>query len=146
MSFFLPSTLIDFEYFDLNNDRDYEKIAKPYSKELDFAFFVVNFGYSKQDYEALTLKEKSFIYKAWENKYASNTMQMYNANFTALYNINRGKNKRALKVLKKKKQKKVDIEMIRNNVKIIKEVEEKEGFNWINKIYAANNLIPPERR
>ena len=30
------------------------EIAEPYQKDIDFAFFVVNFGYSRSDYDALT--------------------------------------------------------------------------------------------
>ena len=43
-------------------------MAKPYLEDMDFAFFVVNFGYTKKDYLALTPREKAFIYKAYENK------------------------------------------------------------------------------
>ena len=135
MPFFLPRRLIEYEYFSGEPDPDYEKIAKPYQKEIDFAFFAVNFGYSKTDY-----KEKAFIYKAWEEKIVSDSYHVYNAVFTATYNVNRGKNKKALKLWRKAKVRKADMEIIQDNLKIIREVEQKEGTAWIEKIYRANGM------
>ena len=140
MPFFLPRRLIEYEYFSGEPDPDYEKIAKPYQKEIDFAFFAVNFGYSKTDYEELTPKEKAFIYKAWEEKIVSDSYHVYNAVFTATYNVNRGKNKKALKLWRKAKVRKADMEIIQDNLKIIREVEQKEGTAWIEKIYRANGI------
>ncbi len=140
MPFFLPRRLIEYEYFSGEPDPDYEKIAKPYQKEIDFAFFAVNFGYSKSDYEELTPKEKAFIYKAWEEKIVSDSYYIYNAAFTATYNVNRGKNKKALKLWRKAKVRKADMEIIQDNLKIIREVEQKEGTSWIEKIYRANGM------
>lgn len=140
MPFFLPRRLIEYEYFSGEPDPDYEKIAKPYQKEIDFAFFAVNFGYSKSDYEELTPKEKAFIYKAWEEKIVSDSYHVYNAVFTATYNVNRGKNKKALKLWRKAKVRKADMEIIQDNLKIIREVEQKEGTAWIEKIYRANGM------
>lgn len=140
MPFFLPRRLIEYEYFSGESDPDYEKISKPYRKEIDFAFFAVNFGYSKADYEELTPKEKAFIYKAWEEKIVSDSYHIYNAVFTATYNVNRGKNKKALKLWRKAKTRKADMEIIQNNLKIIREVEQKEGTAWIEKIYRVNGM------
>lgn len=140
MPFFLPRRLIEYEYFFGEPDPDYEKIAKLYQKEIDFAFFAVNFGYSKTDYEELTPKEKAFIYKAWEEKIVSDSYHVYNAVFTATYNVNRGKNKKALKLWRKAKVRKADMEIIQDNLKIIREVEQKEGTAWIEKIYRANGM------
>ena len=140
MPFFLPGRLIEYEYFSGEPDPDYEKIAKPYQKEIDFAFFAVNFGYSKTDYEELTPKEKAFIYKAWEEKIVSDSYHVYNAVFTVTYNVNRGKNKKALKLWRKAKVRKADMEIIQDNLKIIREVEQKEGTAWIEKIYRANGM------
>lgn len=115
-------------------------MAEPYQKEIDFAFFAVNFGYSKSDYEELTPRERLFIYKAWENKTVSDSYHVYNAVFTATYNVNRKKNKRALKLWKKVKMKRADIEVISENMKVIKEVEQKEGLSWVDEIYCANGF------
>lgn len=146
MSFFLPSRLIDFEYFGDDPDPDYEREAKPYQKDIDFAFFAANFGYSKTDYESLTMREKLFIYKAWENRQAAMLADMYNAVFAAVYNVNRGKNRPALKPLKKRAAVKADRQIITKNMNIIKQVETREGHGWIKAIYEANGLTPPERR
>lgn len=146
MSFFLPGRLIEYEYFSCESDPEYSKLAKPYQKEIDFAFFAVNFGYSKSDYEELTPKEKAFIYKAWEEKIVSDSYQIYNAVFTATYNCNRKKGKRALKLWKKAKVRKADMETVHNNLAIIKEVDRKEGTSWVDKIYRANGLPLPKKK
>lgn len=146
MPFFLPERLIGFEYLSNEPDPDYEKIAEPYQKEIDFAFFAVNFGYSKSDYEALTPREKVFIYKAWENKQVSDTTFLYNAVFTAMYNVNRGKNKRALKLWRKAQVQKADMKIVQNNLNTIFEIERNESEDWIELIYKKNGLKKPERR
>lgn len=120
-------------------------MAEPYRKDMDFAFFAVNFGYSKSDYEALTNREKAFIYKAWESKIVSDTTFMYNSVFTAVYNANRPKRKRALKLWNKPKVRKADMETIHSNMEMIREIEEKE-HNWIQAVYRANNLPVPKKR
>ena len=113
MPFFLPRRLIEYEYFS---------------------------GEPDPDYEELTPKEKAFIYKAWEEKIVSDSYYIYNAAFTATYNVNRGKNKKALKLWRKAKVRKADMEIIQDNLKIIREVEQKEGTSWIEKIYRANGM------
>lgn len=112
---------------------------------MDFAFFAVNFGYSKYDYEQLTPREKAFIYKAWENKLISDTTFMYNAVFTATYNVNRPKRKRALKLWKKISVRKADIETVKESMRIIRDVEQSEGRDWVRLIYEMNNMKMPER-
>lgn len=137
----MPNTLIDFEYFGGNpSTKKEQEIAKPYQKEIDFAFFAVNFGYSKADYEAITLKEKAFIYKAWENKTISDSYLLYNAVFTAVYNANRPKRKKPLKLWKKRGQRIVDMETINENLKIVKQIDQQEGDSWVRKVYQANNI------
>lgn len=113
---------------------------------MDFAFFAVNFGYSKSDYEALTKRERAFIYKAWENKIVMENSLIYSAVFTATYNVNRPKQKRPLKLWKKNVIKKADIEIIDENLNVIKSVDRAEGKGWINKIYKTIGLKLPERR
>ena len=129
----------------LLNPKKGMEIAEPYQKDIDFAFFVVNFGYSRSDYDALTPREIAFIRKAWESKMVADSYNMYNADFTAYFNANRPKRKKALKLWNKKKVKKADMEVIRDNLKIIRDVEKTEGTGWVDAIYKANNL-PPIRR
>ena len=62
----------------------------------------------------------------------SDTTFIYNAVFTAMYNVNRKKNKRALKLWRKAKVQKADMEVIHDNLRIIKEVKrEKESRGLI---------------
>ncbi len=145
MSFFLPSRLVDFEYFGTEPDEEYAKIAEPYQNDIDFAFFAVNFGYSKRDYQELTPREKVFIYKAWENKTIADSSSFYNAMFTATYNVNRSKNKHALKLWKKKSRKHADMDRVKENISIIKSVDKKEGKSWIDFIYDKNGLKKPRK-
>lgn len=127
-------------------DPELDRIAEPYRKDMDFAFFAVNFGYSKADYEALTPREKIFLLKAWENKLVSDTTFIYNAVFTASYNVNRGRRKRALKLWRKARVQKADMDVVSENLGIIREVEAREGKGWVDLIYERNGLKKPERR
>lgn len=115
-------------------------MAEPYRKDIDFAFFAANFGYSKGEYEELTPREILFIQKAWEDKLVSESYLTYNAVYTAAYNVNRKKGKKALKLWKKSKVQKADAEAVQENLKVVKEVEEHEGKGWIDKILKANGL------
>lgn len=110
---------------------------------MDFAFFAANFGYSKADYNALTPREINFLYKAWENRVIADSYYLYNAVFTAVYNVNRPKRKRALKLWKKRSTQRVNMEVVQENLSIIREVEKKEGNSWVRKIYAANHMKFP---
>lgn len=121
-------------------------MAEPYLKDIDFAFFAVHFGYSKSDYEELTSREKAFLYKAYEDKVISDGYSMYNAVFTAVYNANRPKQKKALKLWRKAKTQKADMETVKGNMAIAREVEEKEGRGWVGLVYKKNGLKPPGRR
>jgi len=142
LSFFLPSRLIDFEYFETNSDEGYPEEAKPYQRDMDFAFFAVNFGYSKIDYEALTPREAAFIYKAWENKIVSDTTHLRNAVLNAVTNALRKKGKK-FSDLWQKKARKVNQEVVNENLEIMKQIEEKEGKAWVEKLYKANGFNGP---
>lgn len=71
---------------------------------------------------------------------------MYNAVFTAAYNANRPKRKKALKLWQKAKTQKADMETVKGNITIAREVEEKEGKDWVSLVYKKNGLKPPGRR
>ena len=113
-------------------------MAEPYRKEIDFAFFAANFGYSKAEYEELTLREKAFLQKAWEERQISDSYLLYNAMFTAVYNARRPKNKRALKLWKKKSVRRADQDVVKENLASIREAECRDGTDWVRKIYQAN--------
>lgn len=77
---------------------------------MDFAFFAINLHYTLDDYKKLTPRQKMFIYKAYENKIMSDIGNMYHACFTAFYNVNRPKRKKALKLFRKSKTKQASIQ------------------------------------
>ena len=118
-------------------------MAKPYRRDMDFAFFAANFGFSRREYEELTPREINFLYKAWENRAVSDSYLIYNAVFTAVYNANRPKRKRALKLWKKNKVRKANMETVQENLQIVREVENNEGMDWVKKIYETNGMKYP---
>lgn len=58
---------------------------------MDFAFFCVNFGYSRSDYDQLTLTEKLIIKKRWEDKTISQATLIQRAVEVAVANVFRTK-------------------------------------------------------
>lgn len=104
-----------------------------YQKEQDFAFFAVNFGYSRADYNALTLTEKAFIIKAYENKVVNESTFIRNAVLNAVNNAFRKKGKQFIKLWKK--QGAAPKEEINNALQIVKENEKLEGKDWVALIY-----------
>ena len=105
-------------------------MAKPYQRDMDFAFFAANFGYSKADYDALTPREINFLYKAWENRVIADSYHLYNAVFTAVYNGHRPKRKRALKPVEKRSPHKGNRGVGPENPTIIRDGGKKEGEGW----------------
>ena len=118
------------------------KEAKPYRNDMDFAFFAVNFGYSRADYNALTPKDKAFIMKAYEDHIVSQSYRIYNAVYTAFYNVNRPKRKRALKLFKKKCSAKVDKATQQENLETVME-SQKNDDDWVARLYKENGFIIP---
>ena len=118
------------------------KEAKPYRNDMDFAFFAVNFGYSRADYNALTPKEKDFIMKAYEDHIVSQSYRIYNAVYTAFYNVNRPKRKRALKLFKKKCGAKFDKATQQENLEAVMESQKNDG-DWVARLYKENGFIIP---
>ena len=119
-------------------------MAKPFSTEMEIAFFVVNFGYSKRDYLELTETEKLFIYKEFENRTVKNSTLLRDAVFNAVINANRKKGK-SFKKLWKKREQRADREVIQNNIETIREIEKNEK-GWIEKIYEANGIRIPDKK
>ena len=119
-------------------------MAKPYQEQIDFAFFVVNFGYSKADYNALSEVEKLFIRKAWENHTVSWSTLVRDAVFNGVGNALRKKGKRFQKLWKKRAQK-ADLQAIKEDTKTILEIEKKER-GWIDLVYKANGMKKPHRK
>jgi len=143
LPFFLPASLVSFEYLSIEEQVTQNEMAEQYQDDIDFAFFVVNFHYTKADYDALTMRQKAFIFKAWEDKLVSDTTHIRNAVFNAVYNVMRRKNKPFLK-LWKKASKKADETIVKDNMNIIKQAERNDG-DWVLKIYKANGIKPPRK-
>ena len=106
---------------------------------MDFAFFAVNFHYSRADYNALTPTEKAFIYKAWEDKTVSDSTLIRDAVLNAVSNALRKKNSRFKKLWRKLKGKS-DKEKAENDIQIVNEIEKMEGKGWVDRILSANGL------
>ena len=115
-----------------------DKEAKVYQNEVDFAFFVVNFNYTRDQYDNITPTEKAFIMKAWETKLISDSTHERNSNFNAINNALRKKGSRFIDLWTKPREKH-DMEIIQEQLEIIENVE-KEGKGWIDKIYKANGI------
>ena len=139
MPFFLPGRLVSLEYIKGEPDPEFDKLAEPYRRDMDFAFFAVNLNYSKRDYEELTPREAVFIRKAWEDKLVSENTLMRNAVLNAVSNALRKKNSR-FRELWKKVSRPVDKEQASENVKTAHEIEKKEGKGWIDRILEANGM------
>lgn len=141
MPFFVPSRLIELEY--LGGDIKEDEEAKDFRNEMDFAFFVVNFNYTKDDYYSLTPKEKAFIIKAWENKLVADSTLIRNASLNAQGNINRKKGKKFID-LWTKKQRKLDKDVALENLRIIEETNKDDS--WVDKIYQINGMKRPQKK
>ena len=75
----------------------------------------------------------------------NDTTQLRNAVLNAINNAIRKKGKKFL-ALWKKRQKKLDKDIAKDNLKLIRTLEERDGKAWIEKIYAANGLKYKGRR
>lgn len=106
---------------------------------MDFAFFAVNFGYSKRDYEELTKTEKAFIFRAYEDKVVAQSTVFRDAVLNAVANAFRKKNSK-FKKLWKKVNEKVDKEVARKNMSVIMEIEEREGKQWVERVFQENGI------
>ena len=128
-----------------SKDKKLNEKAKSYEHVRDFAFFVVNFGYTKRDYNDLTELEKLFIYKAYESKVVNDTTFMRNAHLNALANSKRKKTKKFIELFKKKR-KKADKEFNQNAMQSILETEKKEGKSWVDRLYAGIGRRRPTKK
>ena len=93
----------------------------------------MNFSYSKTDYEQLTLTEKLFIQKEWERKIVRDSEILNQAVANAVGNVLRKKGKKARK-LWNKNPKRTDREEHVHAMKIVLDIENEQGKNWIAKI------------
>lgn len=126
MPFFLPDELIGFRYLKTTAGNEATE-AGSFQHEIDLAFFVVNFGYSKQDYMDLTPRERAFIYRAWEDKLVRDSQLNHDATLLAEANAHR-KRGRSIKPLWTKRNS-VDPEEMQRLVQ--KEKTQNKGISGI---------------
>lgn len=94
----------------------------------------MNFGYSKSDYSALTLTDKSFILKAYEDKVVRDTTFLRNAVKNAVDNAFRKKGRHFIPLWKKNGSRK-DREFEQDALNVIRKNQKLEGKSWISNIY-----------
>lgn len=90
----------------------------------------------------MTETEKAFIYKAYETKLVNEMTHIRNAVLNAVNNAFRKKNKKFIELFKRK-QAKVDKEYNENAIKVITEIEKRDGKSWIDRIYKEAGLNKP---
>lgn len=110
---------------------------------MDLAFFVVQIGMSRAEFDMLTEKEKMFIKKERENRFISDTTWTRNAVLNAEANVNRKKNKKFIELFPKKY--KADKEYNEIAVQTILEMEERNGKSWVDLVYKTNGMKTPKK-
>lgn len=110
---------------------------------MDFAFFAVNFGYSKKDYLSLTPAEKLFIMKAYENRTVSNSTLDEQAMELAVSNVFRKKGKQRQKLWKKKSHH-MSVEESMMMYSEIMKIEEEQGKDWVRLVYENAGVRMPK--
>lgn len=65
---------------------------------MELAFYIVNFGYTKDEYRQLSHIEKMAVMKTWENKHILETTATRDAFLNAYSNANRKKGKAFIKM------------------------------------------------
>ena len=136
MPFFLPSRLVELKYLTGESDPEFQTLARSYLDDIDFAFFVAEFGYTRSDYEELTPRQVNFIKKAWEDREVRQTNLINMAVNNSLANLHRKKGRSPIPLWQKAE--KVDVEKAKDHVSIIKAMDKRDGDGWIKKIWAAN--------
>lgn len=145
MPFFLPRRLVDFEYLGGSGDStdvEYDRLASQYHKDIDFAFYFVNFGTTKSEFLELTRREKAFIRKAWEDKQVRESELMRNAVLNAVSNAMRKKSAKFVDLWKRQQQP-ANMEIVEAHLEIINKNIADEGKYWVDLVYQANNMTKP---
>lgn len=135
MWFFIQRGVVELEY--LVSERE-GKEGKSNDYTGLFAFFVANFGYTRAEFDGLTKKELLYILKAWENKTVLETQLQANAFSNAYVNANRKKGTSATPLWSKKRNNKIDVELMKNKFKELSESEANNSKEWIRLIYGGN--------
>lgn len=148
MPFFIPERYLKLNIFgggdtSANEDDVLSEMPESSKRELNnkrsFAFFAVEFGYSKKDYNELTPTERALILKEWENKKMRDTELIRNAVLNAISNSMRKKGARFVELWPKEQAPK-------NGAKMSEMLETAEEANrndgdWYSKILKDNGFI-----
>lgn len=121
-------------------------MAEPYRRQLNYAYIAANLGYSKLEYYDLTPLELALLPRAIEQRTVGNIYAMYRACYAAFYNVLRKKGKRALKPITKGRVQRADMEVVRENIEIARQVIAQEGDAWVARVYQANGLRRPQKK
>ena len=80
--------LTGYEYFKVREASEAEQeLARPYAREIDFAYFAVRLGWSVSDYEASTPVQRAFIRKEIERQTVQQSELMQSAVQVAVSNV-----------------------------------------------------------
>ena len=97
--------LVGYEYFEpAPENPEYDAKAALFKDELDFAWFVVKFGWSKDQYNQLTPVERLFIKKQHETELVERQRILQSTFELAIGNVLRKKGKKYKKLFKKIKK------------------------------------------
>lgn len=110
---------------------------------MDFAFFAVNFNYSKKDYMSLTPAEKMFIMKAYENRVVSESTLDEQAMELAVSNVLRKKGKQRQKLWKKKTPH-MSVEESMMMYSEVMKIEEEQGKDWVRLVHQNAGVRMPK--
>lgn len=134
--------MTDYEYFDNSKSKTPAALAKQkkailFSYEREFAFFSVNFGMARADFESLTEVEKLFFYKEYETKQVTFFTYARNSVLNGVINAMKKKTAKFVELFKKK-QAKVDKGFNQKAVEVVNEIEKRDGKSWVQKIFKEN--------
>jgi hypothetical protein len=118
-----------------------KELAEPFKYERELAFFVVNLGRSREEFEDFTEKEKLFIQKEYETKFINDTTWTRNAVLNGVSNAMRKKGAKFIDLFKRKNPR-ADIEFNENAINTILDMEKKKGKSWVQKIYEKMGFKP----
>ena len=98
--------LTEYEYFEpAPYDPHYKHISSYFKNELDFAYFVVKFGWTREQYDSLTEVERLLILKQIETETVQEQEKLQATFELAISNVMRKKGKKYRKLFKRVKKK-----------------------------------------
>ena len=115
-----------------------ETLAEQYQDDIRFAFFVAEFGYNREEYEALTERQIAFIQKAWEQREVRRTTLINLAVNNAMANSYRKRGSSPIPLFGDNKADFIDAETAKEQMKSIEKTFQNAGKDWIKKIWAGN--------